>query len=132
MVFLLYSSVPLIYAQYNFSPGETGTVFLTGIVGAFFGVFAARWQDRLYQRDAERTVLGIAAPESRLYAARVGLFFRVPGFWCDGLTVLFGGAHQMGGVIVPISLFWFAWSGRPEVHWIVPSIALAFFNFGLL
>jgi hypothetical protein len=40
--------------------------------------------------------------------------------------------HQVGGVIVPISLLWFAWGGRPGVHWMVPSVALVFFNFGLL
>ncbi|KZP12848.1 MFS general substrate transporter [Athelia psychrophila] len=107
VVFILYSAVPLIYAQYNFSYGQTGTTFVTVIIGAFFGVFLARWQDRLYQRDGAKTALGRAPPESRLYAACIG------------------------GLIVPISLFWFAWSGRPGVHWIVPTIALTFFNFGI-
>ncbi|KZP13901.1 MFS general substrate transporter, partial [Athelia psychrophila] len=107
VVFILYSAVPLIYVQYNFSYGQTGTTFVTVIVGNFFGVFLARWQDRLYQRDGEKTALGRAPPESRLYAACIG------------------------GLVVPVSLFWFAWSGKPGVHWIVPTIALAFFNFGV-
>jgi len=34
-------------------------------------------------------------------------------------------------LVVPISLFWFAWSGRPEVHWMVPTVALVFFNSGV-
>ncbi|KAF7974621.1 hypothetical protein HWV62_11598 [Athelia sp. TMB] len=107
VVFILYSSVPLIFAQYGFSSGQTGSTFVTVIIGAVFGVLAARVQDRLYQRDGAKTALGRAPPESRLYAACVG------------------------GLVVPVSLFWFAWSGRPEVHWIVPTIALVFFNFGV-
>jgi len=30
---------------------------------------------------------------------------------------------MMGGVLVPIGLFWFAWSSEPSIHWIVPIIA---------
>ncbi|KIM74413.1 hypothetical protein PILCRDRAFT_828255 [Piloderma croceum F 1598] len=107
VVFLLFSSVPLVYKQYGFSIGETGSVMVTAVIGAFFGTFAAMWQDHLYHRDGKLTPHGRAPPESRLYGACVG------------------------GVIVPISLLWFAWGGRPGVHWMVPSVALVLFNFGL-
>lgn len=73
-MFILYSAVPLVYAQYNFSNGQIGTTFVTVIIGAFFGVFLARWQDGLYQRDGAKTALGRAPPESRLYAACVSFF----------------------------------------------------------
>lgn len=33
------------------------------------------------------------------------------------------------GVVLPVGLFWFAWTTQPSVHWIVPVIAS--FPFGL-
>lgn len=71
--FLLFASIPLVYQQYGFSVGETGSVMVTVIIGAFLGVFAARWQDYLYQRDARKTPHGRGPPESRLYGACVSL-----------------------------------------------------------
>lgn len=35
---------------------------------------------------------------------------------------------MMGSVALPASLFWFAWSARPSVHWISPVIASAVFG----
>ena len=125
MIFLLFSAVPLVYAQYGFSLGETGSIFITMMVGAFFGAFAARWQDHLYDRDGKRTPHGRAPPESRLYGACVSpLTFSTVGLTFNNQM------YQAGGLIVPISLFWFAWSGRPGVHWMIPTVALVFFNFG--
>lgn len=74
VVFLLFSSVPLIYAQYNFSVGEIGSIFITAVIGDFLGLFTARWQDNLYNRDSKRSPHGRAPPESRLYGACVSSF----------------------------------------------------------
>jgi hypothetical protein len=127
-VFLLFSSIPLVYEQYGFSVGETGCVLVTVIIGALFGMFAARWQDRLYHRDGKLTPHGRAPPESRLYGACVSVVT-----YHSLLASMFNAEYpQAGGLIVPISLLWFAWGGRPSVHWIVPTIALVFFNFGIL
>lgn len=70
-MFLLFSSVPLVYRQYNFNEGQIGSVFSTTIIGAVLGLFAARYQDHLYDCDAKKTPHGRAPPESRLYAACV-------------------------------------------------------------
>jgi hypothetical protein len=35
----------------------------------------------------------------------------------------FLGPAMIGSVMLPISLFWFGWTARPGVHWIVPIIA---------
>ena len=32
----------------------------------------------------------------------------------------------------PISMFWFAWTARPDIHWISPIIAEGFFSCGNL
>jgi len=38
---------------------------------------------------------------------------------------------RAGSVIIPISLFWFAWTSYPSVPWIVPIIASGFFGLGI-
>ena len=37
---------------------------------------------------------------------------------------------KLGAVALPISLFWFAWTARRSVHWIVPILAGIPFGFG--
>ncbi|XXH04415.1 hypothetical protein Hte_010829 [Hypoxylon texense] len=38
----------------------------------------------------------------------------------------------IGSVLLPIGLFWFAWTNGPNIHWIVCIIASAFFAAGLV
>ncbi|KAJ7765963.1 hypothetical protein B0H14DRAFT_2633310 [Mycena olivaceomarginata] len=38
---------------------------------------------------------------------------------------------QVGGILVPISLYWFAFTTYPRVHWIVPIIASVPFGTGV-
>jgi len=38
----------------------------------------------------------------------------------------------VGGLIVPICLFWFGWTSRASVHWIVPIIGSGLFNMAML
>lgn len=39
---------------------------------------------------------------------------------------------EVGAVIVPLSLYWLAFTSYPYVHWIVPVIATAFFGAGFM
>ena len=39
------------------------------------------------------------------------------------ITKAFLGPAMIGAVMLPISLFWFGWTARGSVHWIVPIIA---------
>ena len=34
--------------------------------------------------------------------------------------------------MIPICLFWFGWSARPSIHWIMPIIGSGFFAIGTL
>ena len=38
----------------------------------------------------------------------------------------------VGGVCIPIGLFWFAWTNYPSIHWIVSIIATVPFGFGMV
>ena len=40
---------------------------------------------------------------------------------------------MIGGIMFPVTMFWFAWSGEyNSVHWIVCTIALAFLSTSIL
>lgn len=39
-------------------------------------------------------------------------------------------AACVGGFALPICLFWFGWTSRPSVHWIVPIIGSGWFSIG--
>lgn len=38
---------------------------------------------------------------------------------------------RTGTFLLPLSLFWFAWTSFPSVHWAVPVVASAFFGAGI-
>lgn len=38
----------------------------------------------------------------------------------------------IGSIVFPAGLFWLAWSGNADVHWIVPTLAGIFIGFGLI
>jgi hypothetical protein len=71
-------------------------------LGAIFGFATSFHQERLYAKRAKKSPSGRAPPEARLYyAAFVGLAF-------------------------PLGLFGFAWTGRPEVQYVILAILLGF------
>ena len=34
--------------------------------------------------------------------------------------------------MIPVCLFWFGWSARPSIHWIMPIVGSGFFSIGTL
>ena len=98
---------------YGFGIGATGLSFLGQAVGSVVGLFIVLYIYKYYwSKESERAKEGNSnanmAPEKRLIIAKIG----APMF--------------------PISLFWFAWTARPAVHWISPIIAEGFFSCGNL
>jgi MFS family permease len=112
VLFAFFPGVTWVYRTvYGFSVGQAGLVFIAIGVGCILGTGVFIFIDRVTYRPqalrlksegSEKSV----PPEERLYSA------------------------MLGAVLLPISLFWFAWSARSDVHWIVPTIALAFFGAG--
>jgi hypothetical protein len=39
---------------------------------------------------------------------------------------------MLGGIAVPVGLFWFAWTNSPSIHWIVSILAGVPFGFGMV
>ncbi|CAG8950181.1 hypothetical protein HYFRA_00008418 [Hymenoscyphus fraxineus] len=114
VIFTFFASVPYVFGTvYHFDRGITGLVFLAVGLGCTFAVPTTIICDRLFyqkqllksEQEGRATVV---APEYRLPAAMIGAF---------GL---------------PVGLFWFAWSARENVHWIVPIIGMVPFAWGNL
>jgi MFS family permease len=97
---------------YGFDISKTGLTYLPIGIGCMLAVPTALACDRwIYQKQHAKAVKAGhrgAAPEHRLYSA------------------------MMGGFGVTIGLFWFGWSARKDVHWIVPIIGAAPFGWGNL
>jgi hypothetical protein len=102
VVFALVESVTTEFQEvYGFNVQNTGFMFSTLIVGSFIGYFANIYQEKLYQKHYLRK-----RQEARLY------------FPC------------VAGLFLPIGIFIYAWTARPEIPWIVPAIGLTIFMSG--
>lgn len=110
ILFLFFNSVVQTFqANYGMSTLQTGMVQLAISVGALIGLVINPAQDMMYLHTAKRNKEqpGRPIPEARLYSSVVG-------------SLLFAGG-----------LFWYGWSSRPEVHWIVPTCGVACTGLGI-
>lgn len=106
ILYLFFGAFSLIFGNvYGFNLWQTGLAFL----GIMVGMLAASATNPIWHRVYNRLLAqngGIPEPEFRLPSA------------------------VMGALLVPIGLFWFAWSAYPWVHWIVPIIGSGVFGMG--
>jgi MFS family permease len=114
VLFGFFAAFPYVFrGVYHFNLGETGLTFLGIGIGCLLASLSYIVTDRLTYRKwtlaaqakGDMTPL---APEHRLYGAMIGSF------------------------MLPLGLFWFAWTARPGIHWIVPIIATVPFACGNL
>ncbi|KIV77327.1 hypothetical protein PV11_09131 [Exophiala sideris] len=104
--YLLFGGFTYVFETvYHFELWQIGLTFL----GIAVGAFVAMAMDPFWRRYREKQVKnnnGISEPE-----------YRLP-------TVAFG------ALCLPISLFWFGWTSRSSVHWIVPILGTVPFGIG--
>ncbi|KAK0534759.1 hypothetical protein OC842_002541 [Tilletia horrida] len=91
----LLESIGLIAELHNFSPGQTGLLFLTLVVASLIGLITNFYQEALY-----RKYYPTKGPEARLFAA------------CAG------------AVLFPIGGFIYAWTSYPDVSIAGPIIGI--------
>ncbi|KAJ3849961.1 MFS general substrate transporter [Lentinula lateritia] len=95
-LYALFSAFPIVFeTRRGWSAGVGGLAFLGVGAGISVGTATASIQNSIYQKAMDKSPTGRAPPEAMLFA----------------------------GILVPIGLFWFAWTADPPVHWIVPIIA---------
>lgn len=131
VLFMFFASFPYVFTtEYGFSKTENGLVFLSIAVGVFLGLpivgicnktlympkFEAAVQAKRDElsagenTDSDAASIGsiVIAPEYRLYSAMIG------------------------SIILPIGLFWFAWTARSNITWVSPVLAAMPFAMGNL
>lgn len=103
----LYNNFQAIYGgSYGFSTTQVGLVFLAPGVGFLFAVwFVVPKIDYIFNGLTERNN-GVSQPEFRLPLANIG------------------------SVLIPLSLFWLAWTVEYHVHWLVTILSTCFYGFG--
>jgi hypothetical protein len=112
VVYSFFAAFPYVYSSvYGFDVTENGLTFLSIAVGSLIGSVHVILVDRLQWRKKfvawkKQGNTEKCPPEYRLYGAMVGSF------------------------VLPIGLFWFAWTARPGTHWIVSVVAGIFTAWG--
>ncbi|KAI9487756.1 MAG: major facilitator superfamily domain-containing protein [Benjaminiella poitrasii] len=107
LLYAFFFAYPIVFAQHNMNDGEIGLTFLGIIVGTFFALAVTPYFEKKF-RTVVHEKNGKPDPEDRL----PGMMFSAP--------------------FVPISLFIFAWTSFPWVHWIGPVISGVPFGFGMV
>ena len=113
-VFLSFDAIPLVFStNHGFNIQQSGAVFTALIIGTIFGTVICVYQERVVSFFASwsgrvHTGKQSAAPEGRL------------AFAC------------VESVLMPIGLFWFAWTQFPSIPWIVPALAIGCIGVGVL
>ncbi|EME46328.1 hypothetical protein DOTSEDRAFT_70353 [Dothistroma septosporum NZE10] len=113
IMFSFFPAFPFTFSTvYGFNTWQTGLAFMGLLVGVLLAAMTAMLCDKLiYQKlhtgSLAKGKLNVA-PEHRLYAG------------------------MMGALGMPVGLFWFAWTARSDVHWVVPILAGIPFAWGNL
>jgi len=109
-LFAFFASYPYVFTKvYGFSSAQVGLAFIGVLVGTVLGVLTFMVVDKtLYAKAKQRALDGKPPPEERLYTSMFGSF---------GIS---------------ISLFWFGWTARSDVHWMVPIAAGLPFGWGMV
>ncbi|EIN09355.1 MFS general substrate transporter [Punctularia strigosozonata HHB-11173 SS5] len=107
ILYIWISSFDLIFIEiYGFNLGENGLAFMGVAIGAIIGLFLMIPYVNRYIRPKFANGDEDFPPEARLPPAMVG------------------------AILLPASLFWFGWTARASIHWIVPIIATVFYSIG--
>jgi hypothetical protein len=107
-LYMLFAAFPIVYQrERGWSSGIGGLSFMGIAVGMMVAVAYSIWDNRRYARICDMYE-GYAPPESRLPPCMIG------------------------GIAIPIGLFWFAWTNQPTVHWMISVVAGAPFGFGVV
>ncbi|TCD65444.1 hypothetical protein EIP91_002657, partial [Steccherinum ochraceum] len=108
ILYLAFQAFPIIFGeQHGFNTQEIGLSFAGIGIGMIIALCTQPLWNSLYDRQAKQHG-GVRPPECSLVMG------------------------QVGAVILPMSLFWLAFTSYSSVHWIVPIIASVPFGSGVL
>lgn len=109
-LYLLFGAFPIVYRfGRGWNEGVSGLPFIGVAIGMFAALIYTSTVDyKRYLKAIEKSGTGFAAPEARLHGAMVG------------------------GTVLPIGLFWFAWTNSPSLPWPASVAAAIPFGFGMV
>jgi multidrug resistance protein len=109
-LYMLFGAFPIVYRLgRGWNQGISGLPFIGVAIGMIAAVtYTIVYDNKRYLRCVKNSATGFAAPEDRLPAAMVG------------------------GVALPIGLFWFAWTNSPSLPWAASVAAAIPFGFGMV
>ncbi|KLJ10410.1 hypothetical protein EMPG_14224 [Blastomyces silverae] len=107
-LYMLFAAFPIVYQQHRgWNEGVGGLSFLGVLIGMLIAMCINIAFDKTYQKIS-RDHGGFAPPEARLPVCIIG------------------------GISIPIGLFWFAWTNAPSVHFLASIAAGIPFGLGMV
>ncbi|OKO98010.1 hypothetical protein PENSUB_9590 [Penicillium subrubescens] len=107
-LYMLFDAFPIAFQEIRgWSEGIGGLPFLSVLIGMMVAVALNMYDNKCYIRIHKKHH-GFAPPEARLPPS------------------------ILGGLAIPIGLFWFAWTNSPSIPWIVCVLATAPFGLGMV
>jgi hypothetical protein len=110
ILYMLFGAFPIVYRLgRGWNEGISGLPFVAVAIGIFLAItYVILYDNKQYMKKVKASGVGYTTPEARLPMCIVG------------------------GIALPIGLFWFAWTNSPSVHWAVSVIASIPFGFGMV
>ncbi|KAF2862741.1 MFS general substrate transporter [Piedraia hortae CBS 480.64] len=107
-LYMMFAAFPIVYQkQRHWTAGIGGLAFMGVAVGMVIALAYCIWDNVRYSKISDQHK-GFAPPEARLPMTMIG------------------------GIAIPIGLFWFAWTNGRSVHWMVSIAAGVPFGFGMV
>lgn len=108
VLYMQFSSIGIVFRSvYGFDSAQVGAVYAAVIVASILCAVIVSFQDVAVHAIMPRRGNAVPTPEDRLLPSCV-------------LSVL-----------LPVGLFWFGWSARTSIHWIVPTLAVGSLTMGI-
>lgn len=106
IVYLIFTAFSIIFqGQRHWSQGIAGLSYLGVMVGQFLAMIIYVFMETSYRKKITRDP-SKQTPEARLEPA------------------------ILGGVLLPVGLFWFAWTSYTSIHWAVSIVGSSLFGMG--
>lgn len=110
ILYMLFGAFPIVYRKgRGWNEGISGLPFIAVAIGVVLAlVYVIFIDSKQYAKRVKDSGVGYTTPEARLPMCIVG------------------------GIVLPIGLFWFAWTNSPSVPWAASVVAAIPFGFGMV
>jgi MFS family permease len=110
ILYMLFGAFPIVYRiGRGWNEGISGLPFIAVAVGIFLAIaYVILYDNKQYMKKVVASGVGYTTPEARLPMCIVG------------------------GIALPIGLFWFAWTNSPSLPWAASVVGSIPFGFGMV